>query len=372
MAGSKAKKWWILGIATALIVAAVGVFYEYQKIIKDPVSARKADAPIPVKVSSVSTRDISYSIGATSTSKEFTTLNLIAKIEAPVRSVKPDVGDIVQQDQVLIEYDGTVLLSEYQSAQTKLNKASVVHKNSKLNLERVRELYDKKLIARVEFERAEEDYSAAQAEFEDATYNLERVKKDMGFLKMKSPIQGIILERMVNPGENPALKQSLFKLGLIDPISIVAKVPEQNFPDVSPGQTAEVVFDAYPDRIFKGQVYKIDPTVNPETRVFLAYIRVTNKGLLLKPGLTGFSRIFFNKKGLAVPNLAIINPTGQRATVFVVDGDNVAHLNEIRIGHVDENYTEVVSGLKDGEKIVAVAMRGLRDKDKVRIWEKVF
>jgi HlyD family secretion protein len=365
-------KWWILGIVTIVIVAAAGVFYAYHKIRKDPTTARQVNAPIPVKVCSVKTRELSYVIGATGTAKEFITLKLIAKIEAPVKSIKGDVGEIVQKNQLLAEYDGTVLLSELTSAETRLNKATVTRSNSKINLQRIKELYDKKLIAKVELERAEQEYSSAEAEFGDANYNLARVKSDISYLKVKSPIQGIILERLVNPGESPALKAPLFTLGLIDPIFMVAKVPEQNVGDIAIGQTAEIVFDAYPNITFTGKVDKIDANINPETRVFLAYIKIANKGLKLKPGLTGFSRISFKKNAVAILNLAVVNPTGQRATVFVVDGDNTAYLREIQTGQVDEGYTEVLSGLKSGEKIVAVGMRGLQHKDKVRIWEEVF
>jgi len=216
------------------------------------------------------------------------------------------------------------------------------------------------------------EYANAQSENDNAKYNLNRVKYNINYLQMKSPVTGVILERTVNPGETPPLRNPLFTVGIIDPIFMIAKVPEQNVGDVSIGQKVEVVFDAYPNLTYEGKIFKIDANVDIQTRTFLTYIEIPNRDLKLKPGLTGFSRISIKKEALALPNLAIINPTGQRATVFVIDHNNMAHLREIRIGTVTERYTEILSGLVEGEKVASVGMRGLRDKDQVKIMEKIF
>jgi len=300
------------------------------------------------------------------------------------------------------------------TAPVTLNTASLILNNSKINLERMEELYKQKLIAKVELENAQKtyangqleyanaqleyanaqseyanaqseyanaqseyanaqlEYANAQSENDNAKYNLNRVKYNINYLQMKSPVTGVILERTVNPGETPPLRNPLFTVGIIDPIFMIAKVPEQNVGDVSIGQKVEVVFDAYPNLTYEGKIFKIDANVDIQTRTFLTYIEIPNRDLKLKPGLTGFSRISIKKEALALPNLAIINPTGQRATVFVIDHNNMAHLREIRIGTVTERYTEILSGLVEGEKVASVGMRGLRDKDQVKIMEKIF
>lgn len=366
------SKWWIFGTVVFVLLVCIGIFYAYHKIRKNYVTAREVHAPIPVKVLSVKKRELSHIIGAQGNAKEFVDVKIIAKIEAPVKSVKVNIGEIVRPKQLLIEFDGTVLLSQLASAKTSLSKASTVLDNSRLNLQRTKELFDQKLVAKVELENAEQNYSTAQAEFDNATYNLTKIKNDVNYLRIKSPITGVIIDRTVNPGEVPAMNSPLLTLGQIDTIFMVAKVPEQNLGDIMPGQKVEVVFDAYPNLTYAGKIYKIDPNINTETRVFLTYIAIDNKKLRVKPGIAGFSRTSIKKEAIAIPNLSVINPTGQRATVFVVDNDNIAHLIEIKIGLVTEGYTEVLSGLKEGDRIVAVGMRGLRDKDKVRIWEGIF
>ena len=71
---------------------------------------------------------------------------------------------------------------------------------------------------------------------------------------------------------------------------------------------------------------------------------------------------------LAVPSIAIMNPSGEQASVFVVDGTNHANLRKVRPGIVVDAMTEITDGLKEGEKVVTVGQFYLKDNDKVRIY----
>jgi multidrug efflux pump subunit AcrA (membrane-fusion protein) len=86
----------------------------------------------------------------------------------------------------------------------------------------------------------------------------------------------------------------------------------------------------------------------------------------LKPGLSGFARIRRTAKNvLAVPSIAIVNPSGEQASVFVVDGTNHAKLTKVRPGIVVDAMTEISDGLKEGDKVVTVGQFYLKDNDKV-------
>ena len=79
------------------------------------------------------------------------------------------------------------------------------------------------------------------------------------------------------------------------------------------------------------------------------------------------ARLVSSRMALAVPASAIINPVGDRASVFVVGDDKVVHLRDIRFGSTSGHVTEVVSGLQEGEQVVAVGQRDLRENDKVQV-----
>src|SRR5207247_10158101 len=86
----------------------------------------------------------------------------------------------------------------------------------------------------------------------------------------------------------------------------------------------------------------------------------------LKPGLSGFGHIRRNAKDvMVVPSIAIMNPSGEQDSVFVVNGTNHANLRKVHPGVVVDAMTEITNGLKEGEKVVTVGQFYLKENDKV-------
>src|SRR5438874_13405986 len=145
------------------------------------------------------------------------------------------------------------------------------------------------------------------------------------------------------------------KLGVLNTVLMAAKITEEKMHSVQLGLAADVTFPAFPSEVFKGTITKIDPNIDPITRTFTTYIKIENPDFRLKPGLSGFARIRRTAKDvLAVPSIAIMNPSGEQASVFVVNSDSHATLRKIRPGIVVDAMTVVQEGLKEGEKVVTV------------------
>src|ERR1044072_4882399 len=160
------------------------------------------------------------------------------------------------------------------------------------------------------------------------------------------------------------------KLGVLNTVLMAAKITEEKMHSVQLGLPAETTFPAFPSEVFKGTVAKIDPNIDPITRTFTTYIKIENPDFRLKPGLSGFARIRRSAKDvLAVPSIAILNPSGEQASVFVVDANGRASLRKVRPGVVVDAMTEVRDGLKEGEKVVTVGQLYLNNNDKVRTTE---
>ena len=168
---------------------------------------------------------------------------------------------------------------------------------------------------------------------------------------MRSPIDGIVLERLVNQGETTHSDQIVIKLGAIGTVLMAAKVTEEKMHSVQLGLPAQTTFPAFPSEVFKGTVWKIDPSIDPVTRTFTTYIKIENPDFRLKPGLSGFARIRRTAKDvLAVPSIAIMNPSGEQNSVFVVDSSNHANLRKVHPGIVVNAMTEITDGLKRERK----------------------
>jgi RND family efflux transporter MFP subunit len=148
---------------------------------------------------------------------------------------------------------------------------------------------------------------------------------------------------------------------------MVAQVSEEKIGSVHLGMEGDVSTDGFPGVVFKGKVVKIDGSVNDTTRTFGVYISIPNEDVRLIPGITGYARLTNQHMGLAVPSTAVIDPVGDRATVFVVDGDHHAHARAVRRGLMADGMTEILDGLEEGEHVVTVGMQELHDKDRVLV-----
>ena len=162
------------------------------------------------------------------------------------------------------------------------------------------------------------------------------------------------------------------KLGSLNNVLLAAKIGEDKMHSVQLGLAAESSFPAFPGERFEGKVVKIDPNIDPVTRTFTTYVEIKNQDFRLKPGLSGFARIRRSAEDvLAVPSIAIMNPSGEQALRLCRRfGIAMPLLRKIRPGIVVDAMTEVQDGLKEGEKVVTVGQLYLNNNDKVRTTEK--
>ena len=114
-------------------------------------------------------------------------------------------------------------------------------------------------------------------------------------------------------------------------------------------------------------VVKIDGSVNDVTRTFGVYISIPNEDLRLIPGITGYARILNQHMGLAVPSTAVIDPVGDKATVFVIGEDGRSHIRTVRRGLMADGLTELLDGVQEGEQVVTSGQQELHDNDRVSV-----
>jgi len=350
-----------IGVTSVVVVSHM--------IKTDPRKAMLVHGKMPVRLAQAKVETINDIIGASGQTQEIEKVTLTARISQPVLSVKIKLGDRGKKGQILVEFDKKMLKVIVDEAKENLNKAKSNLDYSKLNYDRLLNIYNQNLIAKAELEKADEQVKVAQWEYSSAVRQLGKAMQDLNYATVKSPIVGVVLERPINPGEIPKVDEPLVTLGVIDDIFMLAKVPENKISYIHLKQQAEVVLDSFLNDVFKGEIVKIDPNTDPKTRTFVAYIKISNTDLKLTPGLTGFARVKNSKTALAVPSVSVVNPVGEVATVFIVDSNSVAHIKRVKIGISSGGLTEVVEGLKEGDKVVTAGIEFIRDGDKVSVME---
>ena len=185
-----------------------------------------------------------------------------------------------------------------------------------------------------------------------------------------SPIGGVIGRTYLDKGANVTLSTAIALVVNMDEVLVKIDVTEKDLPRVAKDLIAQVKVDAYPDRAFTGQVQKVSPVVDLDTRTAPVWINIGNLQHELKPGM--FARIKLkvgeHQGVLVIMREAIIEEDSQRY-IFMVE-DNRAYKRKIKIGLASDGKFEVLEGLKLGDKVIVMGPSDLKDGDAVKIVEE--
>jgi membrane fusion protein (multidrug efflux system) len=362
---------WIIFIAICFILGLLVFATTIHVIETTPSRARLLHAAVPVETVPVRRQDLNEIIGGSGSIEQGETVQLTSQVTAQVLQVPVKIGDLIKKGDLLVGCDDRLIQATLQANRDYVDVSSIKIKNESRQVERYTTLESKNMGTPLELEKAQIALADAKEGLAKATLELRQSEIDLEHVKMTSPLDGIVLERLVNPGENTHREQVVMKIGSLSNVLLGAQISEDKMHSVQLGLPADASFPAFPGERFEGKVLKIDPNINPVTRTFTAYIEIKNTDLRLKPGLSGFARIHRSAKDvLAIPSIAIMNPSGEQASVFMVDSSGHAIERQIRPGIVVDAMTEVRDGLKQGEKIVTVGQLYLNNNDKVRTTDK--
>ena len=190
------------------------------------------------------------------------------------------------------------------------------------------------------------DISEAQIE------ELEKSGKTEKNLILYAPSDGVVLDRMVLPGQKIMPNDALMVIGDLSSVWADADLYQSDLPFVKEGMPVEF---SDGERKFSGKVTFITPTLDPMTRTAKARLEISNPDLLLKPELYGTARLFTELgERLAIPDTAVMR-TGEHTYAFKAGENNQLIPVHITIGARSDGWFEVLDGLSEGDKVVTSA-----------------
>ncbi len=184
---------------------------------------------------------------------------------------------------------------------------------------------------------------------------LEAGGKPVLSLTFRSPISGTVMQKAAVAGQYVAEGAELYLLADLSTVWLEAQVYEHELGRLAVGQPADVTVVALPARTFRGRIAFIDPVVDRETRSARVRIALPNPGGLLKPGMFADATLVIPAApALVVPASALID-TGTRKLVYVEVRPNTFAARDVKTGAVSGDRVAVLSGLAEGERVVAAA-----------------
>lgn len=177
------------------------------------------------------------------------------------------------------------------------------------------------------------------------------------YITLRSLANGVVLEKLAVEGKRFEPGEVLYQIADLSRVWVLADVFEQDLGMIHPGQMVTIRVDAYPDKVFSGEVAFIYPKVTPETRTAIVRIELPNADGLLKPAMYArveFASFHSKNKVLAIPDSAVLD-TGTRRLVLVDLGEGRYEPRTVKLGMHADGYAEVLGGLEAGEAVVVKA-----------------
>ena len=191
---------------------------------------------------------------------------------------------------------------------------------------------------------------------EEQIERLEQTGEVTKTMRLVAPVSGIVLEKDVVEGQRVTPGMRLYRIADLSTVWVEGEVFEQDLQFVEVGSQAHIEVTAYPGEHMMGTVSFVYPTVEIASRTNRVRVSVSNPGLRFKPGM--FATVFFEvaaiQDEIAVPLEAVI-VTGERNLVFVRDETGLLMPHEVVLGARAGDRVQILSGLVEGETIVASA-----------------
>ncbi len=270
-----------------------------------------------------------------------------------VESWKVDIGDNVEAGQLLAE----IATPEVDQ---QLAQARAQEEIAKVTADRWRDLVQKNVVSRQEYDQNEKAYEAAKA-------NLEQLQKIQGFQQILAPFAGKIAARNIDIGTLVTAGTGnsgtpLFSIVQSDVLRVYVFAPQENAPSIHEGLAAKIILQEYPGQEFDGKVTRTAGALDPQSRTMQVEVQVPNGDGKLYAGMYGQVKFLLTDENapIVVPaNAFVFRKEGSQ--VATIENANRVHWQNIRVGRDFGDRIEVLDGLKENTKVVMNPTDDLRE-----------
>jgi HlyD family secretion protein len=372
-------------INIALILAFIfAAYYVYQ------LSHKKKPEDL-YRLQTVVTGDIEQNVTANGTINPVTLVNVGTQVSGRVKKIYADYNDQVKKGQILLELEDELFKAQIAQSigNVKNNEASL--ELARANEIRMRSLFEKEYVSKQDLDQAVQALKSAEAQLTTTKAQLSRDQTNYGYSIIKSPVSGVVVDRVVDVGQTVAASlqtPTLFKIAQdLSKMQIDTSFAEADIGRIQVGQVAKFNVDAFPNKNFEGVVKQIrlNPTNTANVVTYDIVISVDNPDQKLLPGMTAYVNITFAKHDnvLLVPNAAlryrpkneetmvalkkedkkIDKPKSEddglaRGKVYILK-DNKPQMVRVKTSITNGKFTEIISSeLKPNDLVITGDMMG--------------
>lgn len=340
-----------------------------EKEVKEEVILR------PVKYTEVSYLGGEKSRQFSGTAKTEKIVNLSFRSNGIITKLDMKLGQKVKKDQLLGTLDNVSARLNYESSISSKNSAESQMNTAKLNLNRMRTLYEKGSASLSDYEAAKNSYRTAVASFESSKRSVAIQQDQIRFGYLYAPEDGVIASVSAEVDENVSPGQVVGVLNAGTAIEISLGLPESVINAVKKDMKVKVSFTAIEEEIFNAIITEVAPALDANTSTYPITVMVTDSDERIKSGMA--ANVLFEfvdddiKKQLIVVPANAVGEDSNGRFVFLVEGNDAdkatVKKQVITIGELTSDGFEVKSGLKVGQKIATAGLQTLLDGQDVKL-----
>lgn len=367
----KFNKW--LGLSLLAVAVGVAVWF---------VGKNETAEQVHYLTETVKRQNLDKTVLATGTVRANQRIEVGAQVSGKIQRIYVSLGQAVRSGELIAEIDSRNQQNSFDKAQaqlavyrTQLKAKQTALSVAQANYQRYSKLYQQKSGSLSDLDSAKSTLAAAQAAVDElnsqiqiAEISVRDASLDLGYTKITSPIDGVIVSIPMSEGQTVNANQSsptIVQVADLSKMQVKMEIAEGDISQVKKGQAVEFNTLAEPQRRYRGEIESLDPALtslsdnnyseksgNTDAVYYYANVLVDNRDQSLRIGMTTQSKVVIAQKNdiLTVPTSAI-KKQSQHYVVSVLEGDKAVE-KEIQIGLQNSQYTEVVAGLTEGEAVI--------------------
>jgi len=381
---------------------------------------KSGEKTYPVQAEKVKKSDITSVVTANGKIAARTDVKISAYVPSKIIQLPVKEGDLVKKGQLLVQLDDTEYRAAANQAKAQLSSAKANLQQAQLVYNRQKELFEKKLTSKEQYDLAETELRQAEAQNDQSIANLDQVQYALSKTTITSPMDGMVTALNAEVGEivmigtmnNPGTV--IMIVSDMGETETEVEVDETDIAEVKLDQDAKIKIDAFPDTTFRGKVSEIGHTgqvsgmgTQDQVTNFLVKVMLLDQVPDLRPGMSASVDITTNNhpEVLNVPIQAVVMREEKKDTLMIkkekgalASADSTATKEEgkkkkekkeiegifvvekgrakfmkVKTGIADQQNIEIISGLNENDEVVTGSykiLRTLKDGDKVKVTQK--
>ena len=273
---------------------------------------------------------------------------LSAQTSGRVSEVLVEVDDAVQKGQVLLRLRAAEQVSALREARAALTAATSREAQARAQHDRIRDMYERKVVARATYDEARATRDAARAERAAASARVAAAREGVGYSEVRAPFDGVVTDKRVQPGEAVAPGAPLLSVASLTSVRVIADVPQSVAPALRANPRATVQAGDVEVQAASVTLY---PAAQPQSGTVRARLDLPEGAPRLAPGT--FAKVLIARTDdsrVTVPRSAVVERSELRA-VYVVRPDGHVAFRQVRLGRPVADQVEVLAGLARGERV---------------------